>query len=254
MIDVCDRRSFSISRSPRRARGRTAHARVGGLCAVAGRRALLPLSAGREAADRLARQEVRGQRGRGARGAVATRRRRAGRRGGSARISRERAVAVRPARRDSHAHRARMPGAAPLDRARRRCVANRAREGVGDLDAAPHLAPGRGQSSSRRSGRAMHARFHAALVSACGLDWLLRFRTMLFEQSERYRRISLTVTPRAAATRAASTAHLRGDDRRRRRCGGRELGRPFRADCQHDHGRLSRSRPVGDAVHRIEGA
>jgi DNA-binding GntR family transcriptional regulator len=36
----------------------------------------------------------------------------------------------------------------------------------------------------------LHARFHAALVSTCGLDWLMRFRTTLYEQSERYRRMS----------------------------------------------------------------
>lgn len=40
----------------------------------------------------------------------------------------------------------------------------------------------------------MHGRFHTALVSACGLDWLLRFRAILYEQSERYRRLGLTVT------------------------------------------------------------
>lgn len=34
---------------------------------------------------------------------------------------------------------------------------------------------------------ALHGRFHAALVAACGLDWLMRFRATLFEQSERYR-------------------------------------------------------------------
>ncbi|MGK7870992.1 GntR family transcriptional regulator [Falsiroseomonas sp. E2-1-a20] len=37
---------------------------------------------------------------------------------------------------------------------------------------------------------ALHARFHAALVGGCGLDWLMRFRTTLYEQSERYRRMS----------------------------------------------------------------
>jgi GntR family carbon starvation induced transcriptional regulator len=38
----------------------------------------------------------------------------------------------------------------------------------------------------------LHERFHRALVSACGSSWLLRFRKTLYEQSERYR--SLTVT------------------------------------------------------------
>jgi DNA-binding GntR family transcriptional regulator len=36
----------------------------------------------------------------------------------------------------------------------------------------------------------LHNRFHASLVGACGLDWLMRFRAVLFEQSERYRAMS----------------------------------------------------------------
>lgn len=34
---------------------------------------------------------------------------------------------------------------------------------------------------------ALHERFHLSLISACGSPWLLRFRQVLFEQSERYR-------------------------------------------------------------------
>jgi len=34
-----------------------------------------------------------------------------------------------------------------------------------------------------------HRRFHGALVAACGSAWLLRFWTMLADQSERYRKI-----------------------------------------------------------------
>jgi DNA-binding GntR family transcriptional regulator len=63
-----------------------------------------------------------------------------------------------------------------------------------ELEAAPHLAPGEDNRHHELWSR-MHAGFHTALVSACGLDWLLRFRTILFEQSERYRRISLAVMP-----------------------------------------------------------
>lgn len=37
---------------------------------------------------------------------------------------------------------------------------------------------------------ALHNRFHASLVGACGLEWLMRFRAVLFEQSERYRALS----------------------------------------------------------------
>jgi DNA-binding GntR family transcriptional regulator len=38
---------------------------------------------------------------------------------------------------------------------------------------------------------AEHRAFHTALVSACGSPWLLRFRDMLYDQSERYRALSL---------------------------------------------------------------
>lgn len=62
-----------------------------------------------------------------------------------------------------------------------------------ELAAAPHLAPGEDHRHHEIWSRA-HARFHVALVAACGLDWLLRFRTILFEQSERYRHIGLAVT------------------------------------------------------------
>ncbi|WP_245454171.1 GntR family transcriptional regulator [Aquabacter cavernae] len=36
----------------------------------------------------------------------------------------------------------------------------------------------------------LHFAFHQALVSACGLDWLLRLQRTLFEQSERYRALA----------------------------------------------------------------
>jgi len=36
-----------------------------------------------------------------------------------------------------------------------------------------------------------HALFHEALVSACGNIWLKRVRSTLYEQSERYRRLSV---------------------------------------------------------------
>ncbi|MFT3770960.1 MAG: GntR family transcriptional regulator [Minicystis sp.] len=38
---------------------------------------------------------------------------------------------------------------------------------------------------------AEHRAFHDALVGACDSPWLLRFREMLYDQSERYRRLSL---------------------------------------------------------------
>lgn len=49
-----------------------------------------------------------------------------------------------------------------------------------------------------------HADFHAALVSACGNDWLLRIRAMLYEQSERYRRMSV---PLQTETRDVPSEH-----------------------------------------------
>jgi DNA-binding GntR family transcriptional regulator len=36
-----------------------------------------------------------------------------------------------------------------------------------------------------------HRRFHAALVAACGSDWLLRFWNTLADHSERYRKVRL---------------------------------------------------------------
>ncbi|HVO90125.1 MAG TPA: FCD domain-containing protein [Casimicrobiaceae bacterium] len=36
-----------------------------------------------------------------------------------------------------------------------------------------------------------HRAFHAALVSGCGSEWLLRFRSILYDQWDRYRRLSI---------------------------------------------------------------
>ncbi|WP_341703373.1 FCD domain-containing protein [Ferrovibrio sp.] len=60
-----------------------------------------------------------------------------------------------------------------------------------------------------------HADYHASLVAACGNDWLLRMRAMLYEQSERYRRMSvpLATEPRdvPAEHRAIFDAVMRRD-------------------------------------------
>ncbi|WP_315832246.1 GntR family transcriptional regulator [Bradyrhizobium prioriisuperbiae] len=40
-----------------------------------------------------------------------------------------------------------------------------------------------------------HRMFHRTLVSACDSPWLLRFRDTLYEQSERYRQLSIPVDP-----------------------------------------------------------
>lgn len=42
---------------------------------------------------------------------------------------------------------------------------------------------------------ALHRVLHRTLVSACGSPWLLRFRDILYEQSERYRLLSIPMDP-----------------------------------------------------------
>jgi DNA-binding GntR family transcriptional regulator len=60
------------------------------------------------------------------------------------------------------------------------------------LQAIPRtLAHDRGQHNEAWT--VMHGQFHAALVSACGLAWLMRFRNTLYEQSERYRRMAVAI-------------------------------------------------------------
>ncbi len=52
----------------------------------------------------------------------------------------------------------------------------------------------------------LHGRFHHALVAACGLEWLLRFRATLYEQSERYRLLGRVVS---AGARDVTDEHRR---------------------------------------------
>ena len=63
--------------------------------------------------------------------------------------------------------------------------------------------------------RIMHGQFHEALVSACGLQWLLRFRATLYEQSERYRQMAVAHKPSgrniAAEHKTIVEAALSGD-------------------------------------------
>lgn len=44
--------------------------------------------------------------------------------------------------------------------------------------------------------RAFHHEFHLAVLAACGSEWLIRLRNILYEQSERYRFLSYTLSPR----------------------------------------------------------
>jgi DNA-binding GntR family transcriptional regulator len=58
-----------------------------------------------------------------------------------------------------------------------------------ELSAAPYLDP-RDLTRHNEAWNVLHNRFHWILVRACGLSWLLRFRGVLLEQSERYRRLA----------------------------------------------------------------
>lgn len=49
-----------------------------------------------------------------------------------------------------------------------------------------------------------HSVFHGSLVQACDNEWLLRLRAMLYEQSERYRRLSV---PLARESRDVAAEH-----------------------------------------------
>jgi DNA-binding GntR family transcriptional regulator len=57
------------------------------------------------------------------------------------------------------------------------------------LSKLPEHEPGDGRVMNEQWAR-RHEEFHFALVSACGSPRLLQFRKMLFDQSERYRRLS----------------------------------------------------------------
>jgi DNA-binding GntR family transcriptional regulator len=59
-----------------------------------------------------------------------------------------------------------------------------------------------------------NSRFHEALVSACGSPWLIRFRYQLYQQSERYRRISLANTSSSRCLHDEHTAIMEAAVRR----------------------------------------
>lgn len=54
-------------------------------------------------------------------------------------------------------------------------------------------APKQSRGTLSRVWQDGHRELHAALLSACESPWLLRFRTILYDQSERYRRLSVAV-------------------------------------------------------------
>jgi GntR family carbon starvation induced transcriptional regulator len=62
------------------------------------------------------------------------------------------------------------------------------------------------EARSSRPWNEAHGEFHEALVSACPNQWLLRMRHMLYEQSERYRRLSV---PLSSDVRDVHSEHRR---------------------------------------------
>lgn len=65
-----------------------------------------------------------------------------------------------------------------------------------DVIAALHVLgrtplPDGSDSAKNLEWEAQHRRFHAALVSACGSEWLLRFWNQLMDHSQRYRKVRL---------------------------------------------------------------
>ncbi|ATB46199.1 GntR family transcriptional regulator [Corallococcus macrosporus] len=64
----------------------------------------------------------------------------------------------------------------------------------GEVAAALHRlqrrAPASGSGTLDDTWEQEHARFHSALLSACGSPWLLKFHATLFDQTERYRRLA----------------------------------------------------------------
>jgi DNA-binding GntR family transcriptional regulator len=79
---------------------------------------------------------------------------------------------------------------------------------LGDVDWEAHLVaafhrlsrtPERASSDPTRSSddwAQAHAAFHTALVEGCGSPWLMRLHGQLYDQSERYRRLSVSIAPR----------------------------------------------------------
>ncbi len=61
------------------------------------------------------------------------------------------------------------------------------------------LPKGEHDRAAATAWEARHRRFHAALVAACGSEWLLRFWNLLSDHSERYRKIRLLRHAEAAA-------------------------------------------------------
>jgi len=63
------------------------------------------------------------------------------------------------------------------------------------LSRTPERAAGDPTRSSEEWAEA-HSAFHTALVEGCASPWLMRLHKQLYDQSERYRRLSVSVAPR----------------------------------------------------------
>jgi DNA-binding GntR family transcriptional regulator len=63
------------------------------------------------------------------------------------------------------------------------------------LSRTPERAAGDPTRSSEEWAAA-HSEFHTALVEGCGSPWLMRLHNQLYDQSERYRRLSVSLAPR----------------------------------------------------------
>jgi DNA-binding GntR family transcriptional regulator len=63
------------------------------------------------------------------------------------------------------------------------------------LSRTPERAAGDPTRSSEEWSEA-HAGFHTALVEGCDSPWLMRLHNQLYDQSERYRRLSVSLAPR----------------------------------------------------------
>jgi len=83
-----------------------------------------------------------------------------------------------------------------------------------------------------------HSEFHVALVAACNSKWLMRFRRILFDQSERYRRLSLS---QQSVERDVSGEHLMIMNA--------ALSRDVDAACDHLRAHIQRTAEiVADAI------
>jgi DNA-binding GntR family transcriptional regulator len=80
------------------------------------------------------------------------------------------------------------------------------------------MQTGRGNTLLDPAWVAAHTTFHAALAAGCDSPWMLRLRTMLYAQSERYRHLSVALAREDRDVDAEHEAILNA-------CLGRETGR-----------------------------